>query len=357
MASDVPGTDKSLTTNQKKFYDKAPQPEKGLDGNNHSTIDSMSTLEPITHTTPGSNRKDVISGNEKYLKPDTEIAQQKWQMASCVHFVDVFRDVLPLRDISEDTAEDLTPILLEQAIVQPEQNVTACLALRDIIMALLVALGASTLKSVSRTWFQSLSAFVDSYPVMFLDCFDGDKSLLRMFDDGLVFLVSVTWNVRLGLMLALCDIAAEESSAIRQAIRDAEQAKPQIQPPLEASQVGHVGEALSHVNDSRSATTELETRGIRLLPIGRCSRKRTFYMIGKSRIYSGYKRKGSGSLVVECSDSESMEQLATALESSQHPRDVQLAASIRGRFLQPLLKFEEEENRKRERKRLEQSEQ
>lgn len=402
----------------------------------------------IVSQNPGLFNK--VSTSEKYgVDIELERVRRKWQLASCAHFLEVFRSVLPLKHISIDTAEDLTPYMLEQAIVNPGAHPDACLALRDVIQALLIVLEEATLKNVGETWFQSLSMFVDSRPEMFLDCFDASssagtgvtgginemsangatgggggsmnmnghrhghdsnggeltpnangmlkdpQSLLRAHTDGLQFLVSVTWNVRLGLLLSLCDIAAEEAPAIRAFVRDAETAKPETpahpvnthsaashpaqQPPggtsdstakangtsdamrLNGDGLGSSsnpngaggGLAPSNHLQINQTTCPLEERGIRLRPLGRCSRKRSFYNVGKTRIYSGYRRKGSGALVVECSDSESMVKLVEALEAEKHPRDLQLAQDVRQRLLAPLLLIEERKERKLERQRQE----
>lgn len=298
---------------------------------------------------------------QRIIRPltDLEAVQRKWQMASCAHFLEVFRDFLPLKHISADTAEDLTPLLLEQGIVEPEINMVACIALRNVIMALLVVLEEATLKNVTESWFLSLKMLVENRRAVFLDCFDGTESVLAPFDDGLHFLTAVSWNVRLGLLLSLCDTAAEEAYIIRNAVRDAEQAKPPPPGTLgNGSGVGPSGngrKGLSSDHRGSLPQSELEVRGIRLVPIGRCSRKRLFYRVGKTRIYSGYKRKGTGGLVVECSDSVSMRRLADALESSKFPKDMQLASEIRSKYLDPLLKLEEQTKRNQERKRLEQA--
>jgi len=248
-------------------------------------------------------------------------------MASCAHFLTVFASVLPLKDISPDTAEDLTPSLLERGIAEPDLCAEACIALRDVIVCLLVAIGAVTKKNDQSNWFHSLRVFVGSRSTEFLDCYQGSENLLASFENGMDFLVSVGWNVRLGMLLALCDIAAEESVDIREALRDSEQKCTQ-------------------------GNSEINAREYRLLPIGRCSKKRFHYKVGTTRIYSGYKRKGSGAMLSECSDSKSMSQLADALASSGHLRDFKLASKIKEKYLAPLLELEERSRRKVEKKRL-----
>ena len=54
------------------------------------------------------------------------------------------------------------------------------------------------------------------------------NSFLKPLHGGLHLLSSVTWSVRLGLLLAPCDTSAEESPEIRQAIREAELSKPDL---------------------------------------------------------------------------------------------------------------------------------
>lgn len=455
-----------------------PQPEKNKSSASSGTAASAPSKDAVAHQNTDADmpdrddapeggslddpeyvKKTIISQNpglfnkvatsEKYgADVELERVRRKWQLASCAHFLEVFRSVLPLKHISVDTAEDLTPYMLEQAIVNPGSHLDACLALRDVIQALLIVLEEATLKNVGETWFQSLSMFVDSRPESFLDCFDASsavgtgvtgginetsvndtggnvnmnghrhdsnggetanangmlkdpQSLLRAYTDGLQFLVSVTWNIRLGLLLSLCDIAAEESPVIRAFVRDAETAKPEASAqhhhanthstaashPAQqpggtsdtmakvngtidsATRLNGVGPGTSttnnptggvgltssnhHMQTNQTTTCPLEERGIRLRPLGRCSRKRSFYNVGKTRIYSGYRRKGSGALVVECSDSESMLKLVEALEAEKHPRDLQLAQDVRQKLLAPLLVIEERKERKLERQRQE----
>lgn len=258
---------------------------------------------------------------------ELERVQRKWQMASCAHFFETFGNILPLRQISVDTAEDLTPSLLERAIAEPDLDTAACIALRDAIMALLISIGCSSQKSSTTTWFASLRMLIDTRKSEFTDCYVDQKNVLHDFDNGMDFLVSVAWNVRLGMLLTLCDIAVEESPLIRDAIREAEQA-------------------------SSMTKSAIDERCYRLTPMGRCSQRRFHYKVGKTRIYSGYKRKGSGALVVECSDSDTMQQFADALASSPHVRDQKLAQQIKEQYLAPLLELEERGRRKLERKRL-----
>lgn len=268
------------------------------------------------------------------MPPLTEVerVQRKWQMASIAHFLDVFRGVLPLAQFSEDAAEDLTPSLLERAVAEPELDVDTCVFLRNIIQTLLLTIGLAVKKSLPTTWFELLRMHVSERRADFMDCFEGDENILERYDNGMDFLTNVGWNVRLGLLLSLCDLAAENGDAIREALRQSEIA-------------------------STSVKSDLDAKGYRLLPIGRCSKKRFHYKVGKTRIYSGYKRKGSGALVVECSDSKSMSELADALDGEGQPMDRALATKIRDSFLAPLLELEERTKKKEERKRLAQIQQ
>lgn len=258
---------------------------------------------------------------------DLQRVQRKWQMASCNHFLDAFREKLPLREISADTFEDLTPEALERAIAEPEESAESCVILRDVLMALLVSLDAVSMKSVHTSWFHALRVFVNSRPSDFRDCYEGGKNVLEEHENGMDFLVESNWSVRLGLLLSLCDVASEQSQVIRDAIRESELA-------------------------STITKSEIDVSGYRLRPLGRCSQRRFHYKVGKTRIYSGYKRKGTGALLVECSDSRTMAQLADSLATSPHQRDQKLATDIRTNFLAPLQELEERLQRKLERKRL-----
>lgn len=263
------------------------------------------------------------------VAPLTEVerVQRKWQMASVVHFVEVFRGVLPLKEVSEETAEELTPSLLERAVAEPELDTNACLMLRNVIQTLLLAIGTATKKSLDTSWFELLRMFVAGRRADFMDCFEGEENVLGRYENGMDFLTNVGWDVRLGLLLSLCDVAAESGHGIREAIRQSETA-------------------------STLAKSDLDVKGYRLLPIGRCSKKRFHYKVGKTRIYSGYKRKGSGALVVECSNSKSMTELADALDVEGQQKDRALAGKIRDLYLAPLVELEEKSKKREERKRL-----
>lgn len=248
-------------------------------------------------------------------------------MASIVHFLDAFGAVLPFNMVSEDLQEGLTPAILERAVAEPELDTKATVLLREVIQVLLLAVGGASKASVGSSWFESLRVFIWSRKAEFLDCFEGEENLLARYENGMDFLTNVGWNVRLGMLLSLCDVAAEESVPIREAIRESELA-------------------------STCARSDLNIKGYRLASIGRCSQKRAHFIIGKTRIYSGYKRKGSGALVVECSDSETMTQLSHALAGEGKARDFALSEKIRTSYLVPVLQFEEKSRRKNEKKRL-----
>lgn len=312
------------------------------------------------------------------IDPDLHKVQRKWQMASCAHFLETFKSILPLRRavMPESTPEDedlggppeLTPLMLEQAVVNPVRYRRALLAFRRVIQSLLVALNESSERNVFSSWYLALKRVVEeTHAEWYPDCYAASgsgpsarkgKSILSWYEDGTTFLCAAPWTVRLGLLASLCDHAAECSDVIRNAVLDAQITRP----PTELRTVQAATDAPTEANGTpvKSSVpivalppTCLEQRGIRLRTIGRCSRKRSFFIVGKTRIYSGYKQKGNGGLVVECSDSSTMCKLATALESSKHPRDVQLANDVRAKYLGPLLDFESREKRKAERKRRE----
>ncbi|PXF41011.1 hypothetical protein BWQ96_09278 [Gracilariopsis chorda] len=289
--------------------------------------DAMSHENNDFHPGDEPHPLEVCKTNEVKIIPDMERVQRKWQMASCNHFLHVFADKLPLREISVDTAEDLTPETLERAIAEPERSMESCIILRDVLTALLVSLEAVSLKNSQTSWFQALRVHVNRHPEEFGDCFQYGTNVLERYENGMDFLVESGWHVRLGLLLALCDITAERAKAIRDAIRESEVA-------------------------STLTKSDIDQKGYRLQPLGRCSQRRFHYKIGKTRIYSGYKRKGNGALLVECSDSSTMSKLAESLGCSPHSRDTKLSTDIRTKFLAPLQEHEERVRRKMERKRL-----
>lgn len=283
-----------------------------------------------TKTTGGTMRpsdEQVLPG--QIMLNDLERVQRKWQMASAIHFVEIFKDVLPIREISVDTHEDISPVLLEQAVAEPELYPGARIAYRNVLMAFLLTLKQASHKNLKESWFQSLRVYVEAHQDAFPDCFCQETCVMSAFDEGMQFLLSVGWNVRLGLLLGLCDMAAEESFDVREHIRS-------VVRDAEASKGGE--------------ENPINSRGLRLPALGRCSRRRTFYKVGKTRIYSGYRRKGSGALLVECSDSKTMSQLADALESSPHERDTKLAKDIREKYLAPVVEMEEKLSRKLEKR-------
>lgn len=263
---------------------------------------------------------------------DIQRIQRKWQMASVIHFLETFKHILPLKEISPDTFQYICPTLLEQAVADPDIYLAARLAYRDILMAFLLTLKQSSRKNIRESWFLSLRVYVESHRDAFPDCFVNEKNVLAAFGTGVQFIVSVSCSVRLGLLLGLCDVAAEKSSEIRSYIRDI------------------VKDAETVKSGQRNP---IETHGLRLSPVGRCSRQRSFYKVGITRIYSGHRRKGTGILLVECSDSKTMIQLADALERSEHDRDNRLARKIRRKFLAPVIEVEERWRQSMERLRQE----
>lgn len=294
-------------------------PTRSISNNDNEAAPSTMTVRP-TPKRPSAEQAKQPTDN----RSDLEVLRSKWQMASCAHFVETFRDVLPLADISADTASDLTPVMLEYAIAEPEIHTMATLAFRDVVMCLLVAIGAISRKGVSTQWFQALRLFVSQRPKEFHDCFVNGECILAHYDNGMDFLVGVQWPVRLGLLLGLCDIAAEEAVLVRESIREGELA-------------------------TANSKTALEERGVRLAPVGRCSLRRTHYKVGKTRIYSGYRRKGCGSVVIECSDSQTMLQFSEALSGSKSVKDQRLGAEIKDKFVAPLIELEERQKRKMDR--------
>ena len=273
------------------------------------------------------SKQAILSQLHKQPSIDVKTIQGKWQMASVTHFLEIFRDVLPLKDISTETAEDLTPALLERAIAEPDLDTRACLALRDVIMTLLFANGVASKKNLAISWFQSLRLFISSRKTEFLDCFQNGQNVLNVYENGMDFLVGVGWKIRLGMLLSLCDITAQEAQVIREAIRESELA-------------------------TSATKSEIEGREFRLAPMGRCSQKRFHYKVGKTRVYSGYKRKGPGILLVECTDSKSMREYSNALFQSSHERDKKLGTVIKEKHLAPLEEFEEKMRKKMEKKLL-----
>ncbi|CAN8064051.1 unnamed protein product [Agarophyton chilense] len=285
--------------------------------------------DDAAYVAKGPHPLDVCQTQRVKVVSDVERVQRKWQMASCNHFLHVFAPHLPLKLVSEDAAEDLTPEALERAVAAPEQSAQSCALLRDVIMALLLALDAVSLKSVHSAWYQALCVLVDANAELFADCFQFGTNELTHYRDGMHFITTAGWHVRLGLLLALCDMAAERAKCVRDAIRDSELA-------------------------STITNSDLDHKGFRLQPLGRCSQRRFHYKVGATRIYSGYKRKGTGALLVECSDSRTMALLADALATSPFPRDATLATDIRTKFLAPLQELELRARRKAERKLQEQ---
>ena len=250
---------------------------------------------------------------------DLQRVQKSWQMASCGHFIETFAHVLPFTEICPDGLDGLDAISLERAVAEPETSPELCLLIRDVLATLFFSLGQVSKKSFASHWFEYLRKFIVERQTEFPDCFHKNGNcILRDYKDGIDFLVAVGWHVRLGLLLSLCDIVAEESDYIRDALRD---------------------------KDSKNTEHHSKTEGYRLAPLGKCSKRRYYYMVGKSRIYSGYKRKGYGILRVECSSHVTMNELIARLNSTGHGRDALLASTIENIHLEPLAKYEEEKQR------------
>lgn len=323
-------------------YFQTPSPNSNViksntarNSNFKGTLQERKMPEPENFTPNGDAKGKATGGtmrpSDEQVPPgqtmltDLERVQRKWQMASAVHFVEIFKDVLPIREISADTHEDISPVLLEQAVADPELYPGARIAYRNVLMAFLLTLKQASHKNLKESWFHSLRVYVEAHQDAFPDCFSQETCVMSAFDEGMEFLMAVGWNVRLGLLLGLCDMAAEESFDVRE----------------------HIKSVVKDAETSKgSEDNPINSRGLRLQALGRCSRRRTFYKVGKTRIYSGYRRKGSGALLVECSDSKTMAQLADALESSPHAGDTKLAKDIREKFLAPVVEFEEKQSRK-----------
>jgi hypothetical protein len=203
---------------------------------------------------------------------------------------------------------------------------SASVIFRDVVCVLLAALKEVPPKQAQDRWFAALTRYVASRPQEFPDCYpgtpgDGDSLLDRFDGDGMSFVFHVSWKCRLGLLQSLCDIAVEEAECVRDVIKEAERL-------------------------SSATRQEVEARHFRLVPLGRCSQKRFYFCVGGSRIYSGFKRKGAGGVVVECSDVSSMRRLVDVLESSDNVKDAALGTKIRSWYLGPLIEGEERKRRK-----------
>jgi hypothetical protein len=255
-----------------------------------------------------------------------KLVQRKWQMATCVHFFSVFAGALPFASVAPASGAALTPLLLERAVGDASASASASVIFRDVVCVLLAALKEVPPKQAQDRWFAALTRYVASRPQEFPDCYpgtpgDGDSLLDRFDGDGMSFVFHVSWKCRLGLLQSLCDIAVEEAECVRDVIKEAERL-------------------------SSATRQEVEARHFRLVPLGRCSQKRFYFCVGGSRIYSGFKRKGAGGVVVECSDVSSMRRLVDVLESSDNVKDAALGTKIRSWYLGPLIEGEERKRRK-----------
>lgn len=278
---------------------------------------------------------DAANSEEEYEEleeesEDVRVVQKKWQMCSCIHFFTIFKDVIPLQVVAPATAGALEPLVLERAVGDPGADAMLSVVYRDVIMSLLAALKELPMKTPAAAierWFGVLTRVVAGRPQDFPDCFDGvvgepGSSLLeRAEGDGMGFIYSVRWQCRLGLLHSLCDIVSEEAECVREVVKEAERL-------------------------SSASRQEIEARHYRLVSLGRCSKKRFYYCIGGQRIYSGLRRKGTGTMVVECSDVASMRRMVHALESCDDAKDAALGSKIRKWYLGPLQEHEERKRRK-----------
>jgi hypothetical protein len=296
-------------------------------GHEHGNGMAESNGAAGTSTAPADNGVVIEPASEE--SATVKLVQRKWQMCSCVHFFSSFKGVLPLSSIAIATATALSPLLLERAVAEPASDSVLSVVYRDVIASLLVALKEIPAKHAAERWYPALTKFVTARPQEFPDCFDGppnrqENILERFGTEGMSFIFHATWKCRLGLLHGMCDIVAEEAECMREVIKETERL-------------------------SSATRQEIEARHYRLVPLGRCSQKRFYYCVGGCRIYSGYKRKGAGGVVVECSDVPSMRNLVAALEGSDKPKDAALGAKIRSWYLGPLLESEERKRRKMDR--------
>ncbi len=107
--------------------------------------------------------------------------------------------------------------------------------------------------------------------------------------------------------------------------------------------------ALRRLCKTRALAASPEVLGYRLMPFGRCSKRRFYFRVGKARIYSGFKRKGDGLLEVECSDSQSMSALVDRLEKTGFNKDAALASRIKDVYLPILLQHETQVRKRKNR--------
>lgn len=279
-----------------------------------------STSQEVTKRRNGRSPRSVADGASSTVRPKSAVDRVacKWQMASVAHFFSAFAKVLPLRDIGGEEPLDVSARTLELAIAEPDTNTSLGPALRDAFATLLLALRRVSRPRARTHWYEALCTFSSSRPQDFSDCFAANGvSLLRGYQDGSRFLLEAPWNLRLGAMLSLCDIAAEEADCVRDALRERPASAPSAPDPLDAPPDAY-----------------------RLQPFGRCNKKRFYYRVGPSRIYSGFKRKGAGSLAVECSDSSSMQALIDRLHATSNNKDKNLADRIRDTYLPAVVEHE-----------------
>ena len=375
-------------------------------------------------TRGGDGGEEAEESDETLLSlSDLERVQRKWQMASCVHFLCIFGSYLPYSEAGPLTHEHIDTLSIERAIAEPEVDAALALLLRDVYCTLLLAI--KVLKKNRLTyWFSTLKNFILDRSAEFPDLFANANGncTLHYWDNGLEFIHGSTWNLRLAILLALCDIAAEEAECIRDALREKDrhtnvtktttatttnaaaaaaaaasallQHNAQLVQPAQAvhnvltnangnvnisvngnasdntanangngngngnGSGGAVSAAAAPSNEAVQLQAQTPMQGVvrapspaqpcapererevpayRLSAIGRCSGRRYYYVVGKNRIFSGFKRKGNGLLRVECSDGTGMQALVERLQKSQHPRDRLLGSRIRDKHLTTLL--------------------
>lgn len=267
--------------------------------------------EKADQDSPRAVNKTVDDSTEEDANlSDLEIVQRKWQTASVAHFFAVFKDILPIGNaLGEGAIFDTSASTIERAIAIPETDPELPRAMSDMFAVLLVALKRVSMKRAKTHWYEALCTLAGARRAEFLET-DG-ATHIRKWQNDLRFLVEAPWPIRLGALSACIDLVSE-SDTLRDSIY------------------------------SRSDSARLQ-------PFGRDSKKRWYYRIGTSRIYSGFKRKGNGFLTVECSDADSMRKFVNRLKESDNMRDKALGGRVEDLFLPDVIK-EQEENQRRRRK-------
>lgn len=293
----------------------------------NSAVDAKPKTEadaiPADESKPVEEPKPAAEPKPAGPSADLKRVQRKWQMAAVVHFFSAFGRHLPIANVRAPNLPPLSGPYLERAIVEPDTCPDLCVAARDAIAILMLALRKVSVPRAPTHWFPALQTLSRARRAEFADCFDEESvSLLRAYPDGLRFLTDSPWPLRLATMHALVDTCAEEADCVRDALRAG-------------------GDAVCF---DRAGAPELGDA--RLTPFGRCSKRRFYYRVSVERIYSGFKAKGDGLLEVECSDSDGMRALIERLERTRKPKDRMLASRIRDLYL-PALEAEEEIVRRR----------